>query len=292
MSKNNKKNVSLYKKIFNNELWLREIKWKNIWKTLTIVWATHWDEKIWMLVFDYLLNIFWFESKITKWKINFLIWNKESYLRWKKFIDTDFNRIWNFDNKEQGTYEYTRWKEIRNILLKSDYIIDIHSTTNPSEPMIITGKHYDYNVLKKLNIKYVITNLSSFLHWKPLIWVSSKNNSFVIEWWQSWNQHTVQKTVDNILVILQHYWYINSNFSNTFTPNYIINKLTVQKCFYAKSMNIIFKYSDTPCSFDTIKKWEVIYEDNNEKVFAEENFIILMPTKPRYIWEEIWYVLT
>ena len=69
-----------------------------------------------------------------------------------------------------------------------------------------------------------------------------------------------------------------------------VTVLDVKKCFYAKTMNIHFLYSPNPASFQEVKKGQVIYEDDGEPIVAEEDFIIIMPSKPRYIWEELGYV--
>jgi len=66
----------------------------------------------------------------------------------KRFIDIDFNRIWNFKEEFKKTYEYKRAKQIKNIIANSDYVFDLHSATNPSPFFLIPEGKIDNNLLK------------------------------------------------------------------------------------------------------------------------------------------------
>lgn len=275
-------------KKFNN--WILQIKWKQNWPVCTLVACTHWDEIIWYKIFEYLLNDFNIEQHLNKWTLNLVIWNLQWCIKWKKYIDTDFNRIWDFKKENKNTYEYKRANEIKDILVNSDYVFDLHSTTNPSPFFLIPWNKVDSKILKWFNADFIIKDILDFLHWKPLVkWVYENNpnsQTLVMEGYLE-NEKDVKKAINNVLYYLWYYWLIDYNNSNKYNPTI----LKTIKALYAKSMNIEFIYSKNPKSFQKIKKWEVILKDDWKDVISDDDYYILMPTKPRYIWEEIWYLV-
>ena len=275
---------------FNN--WILTIDSWIKWWTITIVACTHWDEVVWIEVLRYLLEKLDIKNNILKWKINLIIWNLRWYKEWKKFIDTDFNRVWGFEDTLENTYEYKRAKEIKNMIWESDYILDIHATTNPS-PSFIIPIWIDSDLIKAFNVKYIIKNILWFLHWLPLIGYVKKQNSnikwFVIEAGQVWDNDTTDLAISNTLTFLEFYWFIEWKWFNIFNKK--IFKL--DKCLYANTMDISFKYTkNTPKSFQKINKWSYIYVDWDNFIYSGNDYYSLMPTLPRYIWEEILYLMT
>lgn len=273
---------------FNN--WILQIKWKKKWPTCTLIACTHWDELIWYHILEYLLNNFDIQNNLLRWNLNLIIGNLEWMKIWKRFIDKDFNRIWDFKNEHKNTYEYKRANEIKNIILNSDYIFDLHSTTNPSPFFLIPWIKIDDNLLKWFDINFIVKNILEFLHWKPLVTYVYENNpksqTLVMEWYFN-NEINIKKAINNVLYYLWYYWFINHKTKYTFNPKI----LKTLKVLHAKSMNIQFVYSNNPISFQKIKKWDIILKDNWENSISDDNYYILMPTQPRYIWEEIWYLL-
>lgn len=272
--------------------WIIEIDSLIKWQTISIVALTHWNEIVWLEVIKYLINEFEIKKKLKKWKINLIIWNIEAGKLWKRFKDVDLNRIWSFEKKYKWTYEYLRWKELKNILLESDIVLDIHSTKSPSEPFIIPLKWVENKLINSLNAKYVINNLIPFLHWIPLISFVKNNNPLskclVIESWQHSSESTIILSIENTLKILEFYWFINENIS--------LNKIEkihykIFDVMYAKSLNVKFHYSSRPKSFDEIEKWEKILFDWKNNVLASKDLSILMPSIPEYTWREIWYLM-
>lgn len=285
-------NDKLYNKIKFNKNWLKVIdSWKD-WKVLTIVCCTHWDEIVWLQVFDYLFNKFWIKKRLLNWKINFLIANKQAFLEWMKYIDTDLNRIWDFKKEKQNTYEYRRAKEIIDILKESDYILDLHSTTNPSKSIFIPNSKVDKKLIKKINTDYIIKWILPFFHWTPLINFDYKNKgskiqTIVIEWWENNWKETLNNSIKNTLTILDYYDFINYKIKDSLNMK---ETYEILDCFHAKSLDFKFLYSNSPKSFQNLKKGEKVYIDNTVEVIAPYDFTIIMPTNPRYIKEEVWFL--
>jgi len=273
--------------------WIIKFDSNKKWKIVTLVACTHWDEKIWYEVFKFLIENFNIKDKLKLWKLNLVIGNLKWLKLWKKYIDTDLNRIWDFNDEKKETYEYKRAKEIEKILIESDFVLDLHSTTNPSPSFLIPNWEINKFFLESFNCEYIINNISDFLHWKPLIkYVSEKNNkskSMVIECF--WKNNTDKEIyINNVINFLNKTSIINEELPFKIKKNKPKN-YKVEKAIYAESMDVDFKYSSKPKSFDKIKKWSLILTDWNKKIYAESDLLILMPTKPRYIWEEIMYIL-
>lgn len=273
--------------------WIIEIKSWNDWKIVTLVACTHWDELIWDVVFKFLLNDFNIKEKIKKWSLNLVIWNLEWFKIWKKYIDKDFNRIWELKEEDKEKYEYKRANEIKDIIIKSDFLFDLHSTTNPSPFFLIPNWKFEKNYLESFNCEYVVEDILNFLHWKPLVSYVSDNNekseTMVMEcFWERKEEEKIY--INNVINYLNKTWIIEEKL-----PFEIERQkptiFKVKKAIHAKSMDVVFKYSENPKSFDFVKTWELVFTDWNESYFAENDFTILMPTKPRYIWEEIMYIL-
>ena len=268
-----------------------QIKSQNPWPTCTLVACTHWNEIIGYHIFDHLLNQFKIKNKLLKWTINFVIWNPKAMEKNTRFIDKDLNRIWDFKEEDKNTYEYKRAMEIEDIIKNSDYVFDLHSTTNPSPFFLIPWRNIDNELLKWFNADFIVKSIIDLLHWKAIIKYAYEQNpksqTLVMECHLK-DKKDIEKAIENVLYYLNYYWFIESdNKKNEKEP--II--LDTKKVIHAKSLNVKFLYTEKPESFQKIKKWEKILEDNWEILIADDDYYILMPTPPRYIWEEIWYLL-
>lgn len=285
-------NQKRYTDIFgvNNQAVIIIDSWK-VWKTLTLLGCVHGDEAVWIDVFEYLLNDFWIQKKLKSWKIQLILWNIQWFLNWKKYIDTDLNRIWNFPESKKWTYEYIRAQEILPYLEASDYIIDIHSTTNPSSSICIPNTRVTPWCLDFIPTEYIVSWILPYFHGRPLIAfdlddTKTIRESLVIEGGQTGSFFTTFQAQETVLHVLGYYGLI-SYISHTEEKT---KQLTVKWVFQAKSMKIEFTYSDIPQSFDFIEKGTPIYTDNHENIYAQKDCYILMPTLPRYIGEEIWFI--
>ncbi len=285
--------LELYNKIFpKNSNWILEIDSWKAWKIIWISACTHWNERAWLYVMDYLLNTLDIKKRLKKWKLIFIAGNIKAIEKDIRFIDVDFNRIWWFEEKYKNTYEYKRALEIKPFLDKLDILLDIHSTSLDSDPFFITTSDYiEKDFLKYIKADYSIENIVWFLNWKVLSWYMWEqkkwNFSFVIEAWSHHSQKTIDLSILNSLNLLKYFWYLDWELEEQKEYKTYI----VKECIKAKSMDIKFLYSDNPKSFDKIKVWEEIMLNWEEKVISDINWYTLMPSYPKYIWDEICYLM-
>ncbi|WP_193170257.1 M14 family metallopeptidase [Nisaea nitritireducens] len=68
---------------------------------------------------------------------------RADYPAFSRFIDEDFNRVWDLDTLDGGTrsLERARAREIRPIVDEADFLLDIHSMQNATEPLVLAGRH-------------------------------------------------------------------------------------------------------------------------------------------------------
>ena len=218
-----------------------KIKSTKKWPTCTLIACTHWDELIWYYIFEYLVNNFDIQNKILQWNLNLVIWNLKAMQGKKRFIDIDFNRIWNFKEEFKKTYEYKRAKQIKNIIANSDYVFDLHSATNPSPFFLIPEGKIDNNLLKWFDIDFIVKDILDFLHWKPLIKYvyeqNPKSKTLVMEWYIKDNTD-IKKAIRNILYYLNYHWFIKYNIEDKKNPLEFVKFIEVaQKIYKGKEIN-------------------------------------------------------
>lgn len=59
-----------------------------------------------------------------------------------RYGDEDFNRVWSeqrLDDEDRTSRELTRAREVRSVIERSDFLLDLHSTSGFSPPMILSG---------------------------------------------------------------------------------------------------------------------------------------------------------
>lgn len=68
---------------------------------------------------------------------------RADYPAFSRFIDEDLNRVWDLDILDGGTrsLERARAREIRPIVDEADFLLDIHSMQNATEPLVLAGRH-------------------------------------------------------------------------------------------------------------------------------------------------------
>ncbi|WP_323795988.1 succinylglutamate desuccinylase/aspartoacylase domain-containing protein [Nisaea sp.] len=68
---------------------------------------------------------------------------RADYPAFSRFIDEDFNRVWDLDILDSDTHslERARAREIRPIVDEADFLLDIHSMQNATEPLVLAGRH-------------------------------------------------------------------------------------------------------------------------------------------------------
>ncbi len=99
-----------------------------------------------------------------------------------RFVDQDMNRI--PDNLlEEALIDNTETRRVKQLLPlyeRLDYVLDLHSTSAPSEPMLIEIKP-ETEVLHCPGVKSLVRNILPHLNGRPLVNLCRRAQGFVLE---------------------------------------------------------------------------------------------------------------
>ncbi len=281
--------IEIYKKIFwNSKNSIITIdSWKP-WKTISIIACTHWNEVSWIFVFEKLLEEFDIKNKLKNGKLNLIFGNIDAFFENKRFVDIDMNRLWSLEKEFEKYKDFERVKKIAPYLKNSDIIIDLHSTTTPSDAFIIPVSNFPKKDLDYLKSDYVIYWILEFLNWIVISAINKNAISLVLEAWQHIDKKTIEISTFNVIILLQRFGFIEKEIEEK-----IISKkyFKISERYKAKSMNITYTYNQNPKSFQEIPKNTEILKDDWKSWFTNEDVTVLMPSPPRYIGDEICYLM-
>lgn len=84
-----------------------------------------------------------FKKEFPHLNLHFIHANPEAFRHNKRFLDEDLNRAFQFlDEDRPHSYEHKRAKEIRGMIKKNSFLVDLHTTTsNMGNTIIITREH-------------------------------------------------------------------------------------------------------------------------------------------------------
>lgn len=242
------------------------------WNTTVIMTGVHWNERSGLAAFQKILP----EIKIDRWIVYFITANLQALEKNIRFVEKNMNRCFRKKIK-WNSYEENRTREIRKILNKSDYLLDVHNTTNKiSEPFLIWE---EVKFRKYFPVQKFLSGIDP-----------------IQQWWSDWYMLNIWKV-----------WFCLESGS-IYDPNWPINaeksiinflKLTgniegkaeiladnqkhiaCKKMYKCKTNN--FKLSRKFKDFDEVKKWEIIWIDGWKKVVAKEDWLVLFA----HDWDQI-----
>lgn len=121
---------------------LHSFQGKNQWPQVTIFWWTHGNEISGILATKTLVkNLAWWALKIQSWQLTIVTTvNEEAVkrnVRWVKdkfWKVLDMNRFFQDVPPMNTGYEFLRSRELMPVIEKSHFLLDLHSTSGPSQP--------------------------------------------------------------------------------------------------------------------------------------------------------------
>ncbi|WP_193179856.1 M14 family metallopeptidase [Nisaea sediminum] len=68
---------------------------------------------------------------------------RADYPALSRFIDEDFNRVWDLDALDSGrrSLERARAREIRPLIARAEMLLDLHSMQHATGPLVLAGRH-------------------------------------------------------------------------------------------------------------------------------------------------------
>jgi len=107
---------------------------------------THGNEVCGAIVLDRLLRE---ELRPVRGTLSLVFANVAAYLRFNptdpfasRCVDEDFNRLWSAEvlDSERASAELTRARELRPLYDRADYLLDLHSMSDPCPPLAMAGR--------------------------------------------------------------------------------------------------------------------------------------------------------
>ncbi len=251
-----------------------KIESKIPWKITVIMAWVHGNEKSWIIAIQKLIPLI----KIETWTVYFIFANLKAIEQNIRFVEKNLNRC--FKKRIIWTsYEDKRAKEIRKILKKSDYLLDIHNTNNTqSEPFIISEEK---DIGKYFPVKKIITWLNvihaggsdGYLWSLNKVWVCIECGSISDPKWALLAENA-------IINFLKYTWNISGK------PNIFKNKIHIDCNYMYISKTNTFTLSKKFKDFEKIKKWQPLWYDWNTPVLSDRNWCILFSKNTDKIWME------
>lgn len=204
-----------------------------------------------------------------------------------RYIDINMNRLpkdtlmLHNDNK----YEVRRAQQLRKIWRKFDVALDIHSTTSPSDPMIISkGRNSKklQKIIKGFNIAHLITNIDSIQIGKPAFSFYGNKNKELLALAVETGQHTQKTSLERATQVtfklLENLKMITPQ--TEFKPQKLIKVYEVydKVIFPNLAYDLVKKYK----TYDSLNRGEIIARDNQgNTIRAASDGHILFPTERR-----------
>lgn len=264
--------------------WITVIDTGKKWKNIAITAINHWNEPVWLEIFNYLINDFWIKNKIKWWKIFFIALNLKAYKNyikdWDKhkhrFVDDNFNRVWNKKYKN-NSYEFNRREELKFILEEVDILFDIHSVSKWDDTIGISDIKCKKDAMKFFDVEKILLDDMKrswaliwymFSIWKIWYWLEAWNH-ISKNWFHVW--------IKNILNYLIYMWFIDGKIINNYN-NVWIYRFLEEIIVKSDNFSYIKKFSNK--SFH-----KILY---HEKIAYDWKIEVLQNYKGKNIY--IWFV--
>ncbi len=261
--------------------WITVIDSGNEWPNIAIMAVTHWNEIVWLSVFDNLVNKLDLWNKLLKWKIYLIAVNILAYNNFNdqsdsnkyRFVDDNMNRI-HWKEYKWSSYEFKRKKELEPIFDELDVILDLHSVAKWEDIICISDERNKELSSKIFNAESILLDdiskswaLIWYITAKGKVWFGLEcGNHTSLFWFKNW--------IENSLNLLYYYGIIDKK--------YLIKHKKYKQTFYKFiteifPKSILFKYKKDFSNFTEISQNEVFWIDGDYKYKNIHNKIV-------YIW--------
>lgn len=268
--------------------------------TVAIFAVTHGNEISGFDALTYLLEEIELDSHEIKGKIFLIVHNLESYRRYRyesrqrplrdnefRYLDINLNRIYDqtsfADERLATAYEMKRAKEISSLVPEFEYVLDLHSTSRPSDPMLIAGiGSEDQRIADQLYFYRHILDLFEQIPGKPLLDYVKKHGkkgaetvAIAVECgshFQSMSKYCARKTS---LRFLQATGVVQVMHIEA-PENFKVTKYVVKKNVLPKFPD--FKWAHPWSGFQAVKRGTVLAVENGDQHKADDDYVLIMPT--------------
>lgn len=275
---------------------------------LGITACTHGNEPSGLAVIDYLLNKINIEKSLES-GILYLVLNNvcatglffkatsEAEIRQSRYCDVNMNRLPRntLELKDDSRYEVIRAQELYPIWNRFEYGLDIHSTLDQSDPMIISrGREFHSELVCGFPIKNLISNIDKVQVGIPSLafygGIDSDAKAFVIESGQHSDPASFERAATCAVSLLQNLGMLPRT-RDSVGMEYDEYRIDASIVFPDVAFDFVksFKTFDKICQDDLLAK-----NSKGEEIRAPFDGHLIMPTSLRgadkYVSEEAAFV--
>ncbi len=240
-------------------------------------WGSQAIERFTKLIQDNKINI-------KRWKIILIAQvNQKAFEQNKRFVDQDLNRLFKDEYKNldevKNSYEYQIAQELKPILAKADFMLDLHSMEASWEPFVFAERQV-LSFAKKLGIPYLLWWWGEL--YPDVTWWDTENYvnqhgglAITLEGWA----HSSPQTFDNLFQSLLNFLVATEQIdSSFFKPLWDKSKvLHLVDAYVAQNSYPDFKYLVEPAHLKFISKDTKILQDGANSYTAPYDFTMIMP---------------
>ncbi len=250
-------------------------------KTIAITMCTHGNEPVGLMVYDYMKQYF-VDHPLLQGRVLFILVNEQAlrnYLlattdeeeRNTRYVDINMNRIPEESHllNDPSTYEQQRLQELYAILSTVDIALDLHSTSLPSEPMVMSLASTSHRMLHALPISNVITNVEGCMgniFFMSYIggYAQSHAETVGIECGSHYEEQSVQRGIDVVIAVLEEYEFLKKEHTEKSSQVQRIFTMSDQVFFPDDSYTLVKEFAN----FEYVKKGEELAVGDGETIFA------------------------
>lgn len=247
----------------------KQIKSKNSGPTVTVMGGIHGDEFCGVKAVEFFMQNL---QDVQRGTLNLVVANQLAVKQNKREVNYNMNRIFRDDlpGSIKSTYEYKRSLEIKEILDKTDILIDLHSSVKGSQPFIICEQN-GLELAKCIDVKKVLTNIDAF---HPGSTDGYMNNNgkigICIECGYKKDPNSTKFAIESAKSILQK---LNMVQTDSSIKEYQQDVYQSDYIYTAKTDS--FKLSKTFTDFDFVEAQNLIATDGQREIRFEKNYHIL-----------------
>jgi predicted deacylase len=201
-----------------------------------------------------------------------------------RFLDIDLNRIYDdvilTDLKNSHLREVRRAQKIASLIPQCDAVLDLHSTSSPSQPMLIafTGQD-DERVAESLRVNRHILDILDKVSGRPLLAYAKERGrrgrdtiAIAVECGPHFEEstHVFAQTVARRF--LEGLEMIPSSESGVVSP------LKYQVIKHLMPEADPFLWAEPWSSFQNVRRGQILATENGRDIAADDDYVLIMPT--------------
>jgi succinylglutamate desuccinylase len=239
---------------------------------VTIIWGTHGNEICGIRAIDSLQGTL----KLKRGKVFLMYGNIEAIERGVRQIDLNLNRMFRWEEtfiqSEKDTVEYKRSREIIPYLDLSDASLDLHSSPSLGSPAFIICEENCSDVVKEFPFPIRCYGFAKMEPGGTDGYMNSRGKiGICIECGNHNDREAWEKAVKSVQKFLEFFDMIDTMEVDTWT--------TQQQIFTAKYAYLTrtnkFRVVKIFADFENITKWQMIWYDEDESIYAQNTGKIL-----------------